>query len=60
MKEVKTTRFVLLEKRSKKAQRLFHQSQRGSWNGVNPTSRVFADKRRKKDKHKGGGDFFDE
>lgn len=33
-------RFIPLEKQSKKAQRAYHAKQRGSWNGVNPTSKV--------------------
>lgn len=31
---------VPLEKQNKKAQRKFHQSKRGSWNGINPVTRV--------------------
>lgn len=32
--------FVSVEKRSKKAQKAYHALKRGSWNGVNPVSRV--------------------
>lgn len=31
---------VSVEKMSKKARRAFYAEQRGSWNGVNPVSRV--------------------
>lgn len=31
---------IPLSKQSKKAQRAFHASQRGSWNGLNPVTRV--------------------
>lgn len=31
---------IPLKKQSKKAQREFYQSQRGSWNGINPVTRV--------------------
>lgn len=33
-------RFVPLEKRSKRAQRQVYAARRGSWNGVNPVSKV--------------------
>ena len=33
-------RFIPLEKQSKKAQRKHFAKQRGSWNGVNPASKV--------------------
>lgn len=33
------SKYVPLEKRSKKEQKAFHAVQRGSWNGVNPVSR---------------------
>lgn len=32
--------FTPLEKRSKRAQREYHASQRGSWNGVVPVTRT--------------------
>ena len=33
-------KIVDLKKQSKKAQKAFHATQRGSWNGINPVSRV--------------------
>lgn len=33
-------KMIPFKKQSKKAQREFHQSQRGSWNGLNPVTRV--------------------
>lgn len=38
-------KFVPLEKRSKKEQRAYHAKQRGSWNGVNPVTRVVPNKK---------------
>lgn len=38
--------FIPLEKRSKQAQKAFHAQHRGSWNGVNPVSRVAPDKKK--------------
>lgn len=32
--------FVPIEKQSKKAQRIYFSNQRGSWNGINPVSKV--------------------
>lgn len=49
--KLKPTKFVLMEKRSKKEQREFNRAQRGSWNGVNPVSKVFISKKHKKDKY---------
>ena len=43
--ERKMTNFVSLEKRSKKEQKAFHASRRGSWNGVNPVTRVVPNKK---------------
>ncbi len=34
------TRMIPLEKQSKARQREYHAARRGSWNGVNPVSRV--------------------
>ena len=31
---------IPLDKRSKKAKREYHAKQRGSWNGVNPVTRI--------------------
>ena len=33
-------KLVPLEKQSKKEQKKFHDRQRGSWNGVNPVTRI--------------------
>lgn len=33
-------KYIPMEKRSKREQRAFHAAQRGSWNGINPVSRV--------------------
>ena len=38
-------KFVPLEKRSKKEQKAYHAQQRGSWNGVNPVTRVVPNKK---------------
>lgn len=38
-------KYVPIEKQSKKAQRAYHNAQRGDWNGVNPVSRVVASKK---------------
>jgi hypothetical protein len=38
--------FTSLEKRSKKEQREFYNSQRGSWGGLNPTTRIVPDKKK--------------
>lgn len=38
--------FVPLEKRSKKEQRAYHAKQRGSWNGINPVTRVVPNKKK--------------
>ena len=35
-----------LKKLSKKAQREFYQKQRGSWNGINPTTKVVKNKKK--------------
>ena len=40
-----TQTLVPLSKQSKKAQREFYASQRGSWNGVNPVSKVIPNKK---------------
>ena len=49
-------KFVPLEKRSKKEQKAYHAQQRGSWNGVNPVTRVVPNKkgydRKRRDKGK--------
>ena len=37
--------FVPLEKRSKTEQKAYHAQQRGSWNGVNPVTRVVPNKK---------------
>lgn len=34
------SKFVPLEKQQKRAQRAFFAAKRGSWNGVNPVTRV--------------------
>ena len=39
-------KFVPIEKQSKKAQKQHHMQQRNSWNGVNPYSRTFPDKKK--------------
>lgn len=41
----RTGKFVPLEKRSKKEQKAYHARQRGSWNGVNPVTRVAPNKK---------------
>ena len=41
----KVEKFVPLDKRSKKEQRAYHAQQRGSWNGVNPVTRVVPSKK---------------
>ena len=38
-------KYVPLEKRSKKEQKAYHAQQRGSWNGVNPVTRVVPNKK---------------
>lgn len=38
-------KFTPLNKQSKKAQREFHNSQRNTWNGVNPVTRVVPNKK---------------
>ena len=38
--------FVPLEKRSKKEQRAYYAKQRGSWNGINPVTRVVPNKKK--------------
>ncbi len=40
------TRFVPLEKRSKKAQRACYQMMRGSWHGFSPVTRIVPNKKR--------------
>lgn len=37
-------KFVPLEKRSPKERKAYYAKQRGSWNGVNPVTRVVPDK----------------
>lgn len=37
---------IPMEKRSKREQRAFHAAQRGSWNGINPVSRVVPDRKK--------------
>ena len=37
---------IPLTKQSKKQQRTFHAAKRGSWNGVNPVTRVVPSKKR--------------
>ena len=32
--------FIPMEKRSKKAQKAYHQMQRGTWHGFNPATRI--------------------
>ena len=51
----KNQKFVPFEKRSKKEQRSCNAAKRGSWNGVNPVSRVVPSKKQYKrtPKHKG-------
>jgi len=36
----KIMKMIPLNKQSKKAQKEFYKEQRGSWNGVNPVSRI--------------------
>ena len=36
--------YIPLEKRSKRAQKEYHAAQRGSWNGINPVSRIVPNK----------------
>ncbi len=43
----KQKQFVLLQKRSKKSQREFYRSQRGTWGACNPVSRIIPNKKRK-------------
>lgn len=38
-------KFVPLEKRSKKERKAYYAKQRGSWNGVNPVTRVVPSKK---------------
>lgn len=38
--------YVPLEKRSKKEQRAWYAARRGSWNGVNPVTKIVPDKKR--------------
>lgn len=38
-------KWIPLEKRSKKAQKAFHAQRRGSWNGVNPVTKVIPNKK---------------
>ena len=38
-------KFTSLNKKSKKLQREFHNQNRGSWNGINPVSRVVPNKK---------------
>ena len=40
MKHTQTIKFVPVEKLSKKARAEISKSQRGSWNGVNPVTRI--------------------
>lgn len=42
---MKSAKFIPLEKRSKKEQRAYHAAQRGSWNGVDPVTRVVPSKK---------------
>jgi hypothetical protein len=47
---------IKLSKKKKKKNKTYTEllgSLRGSWNGVNPVTRVIPDKRKKKPKHKG-------
>ena len=37
-------KMIPLNKQSKKAQRAWHAARRGSWNGVNPVTRIVPDK----------------
>ena len=37
---IQKEKLVPLEKQSKKEQKKFHDRQRGSWNGVNPVTRI--------------------
>lgn len=37
---------IPMKKRSKREQKAFHAAQRGSWNGVNPISRIVPDKKK--------------
>lgn len=37
--------FIPLEKQSKKQQKEFYSSKRGSWNGVNPVTKVVQSKK---------------
>jgi len=41
-------KFVPLEKQSKKAQRRAAAAKRGSWNGVNPVTKVVPDTKKQK------------
>lgn len=38
-------KFVPLEKRSKKEQKAYHARQRGSWNGINPVTKIVPNKK---------------
>ena len=38
-------KYVPIEKRSKKEQRAYYAKQRGSWNGVNPVTKVVPSKK---------------
>lgn len=38
-------RMILLKKQSKKEQRSFYASKRGSWNGVSPITRIVQSRR---------------
>jgi transposase len=44
--KIKVVEYVPKAKRQKKAQKAINASQRGSWNGVNPVSKVYKDKTR--------------
>ena len=45
MNKASSNNFVPMAKRQKKEQRAFNLSQRGSWNGVNPVTKVEKSKR---------------
>lgn len=38
-------KYVPIEKRSKKEQKAYYAKQRGSWNGVNPVTRIVPSKK---------------
>lgn len=40
------TQMVPLNKQSKRAQKAYHARQRGSWNGLNPVTRIVPDGKR--------------